>query len=54
MFQASLKSKGKNVEIDYVDGSDPVDVTHLDISNFFKDKDGKIDHLIGDGNVYSI
>ena len=54
MFQASLKSKGKNIETNYVDDSYPVDVTHLDASDFFKDKDGKIDHLIGDGNVHHI
>ena len=52
MFQAFLKSKGKNVETKYIDDSDPVDVTYLDVSDFFKDKNGKIDHLISDGNVH--
>ena len=54
IFQISLKSKGKNVETNYVDNSDPVDVPHLDVSNFFEYKDGKIDHLISDGNVHHI
>ena len=54
MFQASLKSKGKNIKTKYVDDSDPVDVTHLDVLDFFEDKDGKIDYLIGDGNVHHI
>ena len=30
-----------------------VDITHLDISDFFEDANGKIDHLIGDGNVHT-
>lgn len=56
MFQASAKSKGKNVETNYVDDSNPVDVTHLDVSHLdvsdlFENKDRKINHLIGDGNV---
>jgi len=28
-----------------------MDVTHLDIADFFDDPDGKIDHLNGDGSV---
>ena len=35
-----------------IDGDDPVDITHLDVSDFFEDLNGKIDHLIGDGNVH--
>ena len=30
-----------------------VDMTHLDVSNFFEDVDGKFDNLIGDGNVHT-
>ena len=51
MFQASSKLKGKNVETIYVDDSNSVDVTHLDVSDFFENKDRKINHLISDGNV---
>ena len=51
MFQASSRSKGKNVETNYVDDSNPVDVTHLDVLDFFENKDRKINHLIGNGNV---
>jgi hypothetical protein len=28
-----------------------MDVTHLEIGDFFADPDGRIDHLIGDGSV---
>ena len=28
-------------------------MTHLDVSNFFEDVDGKFDNLIGDGNVHT-
>ncbi|XP_059635484.1 uncharacterized protein LOC132277659 [Cornus florida] len=30
-----------------------VDITHLDVSDFFADTSGSIDHLIGDGNVHT-
>lgn len=30
---------------------DPIDVTYLDVSNFFRDLSRDISHLIGDGNV---
>jgi hypothetical protein len=28
-----------------------MDVTPLDVADFFADPDGKIDHLLGDGGV---
>ena len=31
---------------------DSVDITHLDVLDFFEDPNGKIDHLIGDENVH--
>ena len=42
------KIKGKNVKTNYVDDLDLVDVTQLDVSDFFEDKHGKINHLIND------
>ncbi|KAJ0043745.1 hypothetical protein Pint_18352 [Pistacia integerrima] len=29
----------------------PIDITHLDVADFFKNPEGRIDYLIGDGNV---
>ena len=64
LYQASIKEKGKGIEtnfVDYNDFEDPmnyldlpngIDMTHFDVSNFFND-DGKIDNLIGDGNVHT-
>ena len=37
----------------YSDIPNKVDITHLDVSDFFEDANGKIDHLIGDGNVHT-
>ena len=37
----------------YSDIPNGVDITHLDVSNFFEDTNGKIDHLIGDGNIHT-
>ena len=51
LYQASIKAKGKGVEMNFIDGDDPVDLTHLDVSDFFENPNRKIDHLIGDGNV---
>ena len=34
--------------MNFIDSDGQVDLTHLDVS----DPNGKIDHLIGDGNVY--
>ena len=65
LYQASIKEKGKGIEMNFAHNSDPedhmgysdipnkVDITHLDVSNFFEDANGKIDHLIGDGNVHT-
>ena len=63
LYQASIKEKGKGIKINFAHHSDPedhmdysdipnkVDITHLDVSDFFEDANGKIDHLIGDRNV---
>ena len=49
-YQASIKRK--EVEMNFIDSDGPIDLTHLDVSDFFENPNGKIDHLIGDGNVY--
>ncbi|XP_028795622.1 uncharacterized protein LOC114751125 [Neltuma alba] len=64
LYQESLKNKNKNknkgkepkVETNFVgeEGDSDygnMDVTHLDVADFFDDPDGRIDHLIGDGSV---
>ena len=65
LYQASIKEKMKEIEINFAHHGDPeyhmgykditnkVDITHLDVSDFFEDANGKIDHLIGDGNVHT-
>ena len=35
----------------FFDDDDAVPLKHFDVSNFFEDPNGKIDHLIGDGNM---
>ena len=53
LYQTSLKEKSKDkIETNLIDGDDPVDITHLDVLDFFEDTNGKIDHLIGDGDVH--
>ena len=51
LYQASIKAKGKEIEMNFIDSDGSVDLTHLDVSNFFENPNGKIDYLIGDGNV---
>ena len=51
LYQASIKAKGKEVEMNFINSDGLVDLTHLDVSNFFENPNRKIDHLIGDGNV---
>ena len=51
LYQASIKAKGNEVEMNFIDSDGLIDLTHLDVSNFFENLNGKIDHLIGDGNV---
>ncbi|PIN16609.1 hypothetical protein CDL12_10736 [Handroanthus impetiginosus] len=58
LYQASLKKKKKSVEgyftnsiDDFHNDANDVDIAYLDVANFFEDSEGKIDHLIGDGNV---
>ncbi|CAI8618108.1 unnamed protein product [Vicia faba] len=56
LYKKSLKSTNTRIETHFVnEDGDPdygnIDVTHLEIGDFFVDPDGKIDHLIGDGIV---
>ncbi|XP_075105033.1 uncharacterized protein LOC142179108 [Nicotiana tabacum] len=48
LYQVSLKNKGHEANFIY---DNKFDITHLDVADFFKHSDGKIDHLIGDGSV---
>ncbi|XP_075515882.1 uncharacterized protein LOC142550691 [Primulina tabacum] len=48
LYQKSIKENGK-MEINFVDNDDPIDITHLDVSDFFANPDGNIDNLIGGG-----
>ena len=37
LSQASIKVKGKEVEMNFIDDDRTVDITHLDVFDFFKD-----------------
>ena len=56
LYQESLKDNGENIEANLAHQDDDfkhdhVDMTHLDVADFFENLEGRIDHLIGDGNV---
>ena len=51
LYQASIKAKGNEVEMNFIDSDGLVDLTHLDVSDFFENPNGEIDHIIGDENV---
>ncbi|XP_049352720.1 uncharacterized protein LOC125817215 [Solanum verrucosum] len=50
LYKKSLKKKVKNPEANFV-SENQVDITHLDVEDFFTHPEGKIDHLIGDDSV---
>ncbi|XP_069147659.1 uncharacterized protein [Solanum lycopersicum] len=50
LYQESLKKKEKNPEANFI-SENQVDITHLDVADFFAHPEGKIDHLICDGSV---
>ncbi|XP_015064597.1 uncharacterized protein LOC107009774 [Solanum pennellii] len=50
LYQESLKKKEKNSEVNFV-SENQVDITHLDVEDFFAHPEGKINHLISDGSV---
>ena len=37
--------------MNFIDNDGSVDLIHLDVSYLFENPNGKIDHLIGDGNI---
>ena len=49
VYQTSIK--GKEVEMNFIDNDGTMDLTHLDVLDFFENPNGKIYHLICDGNV---
>ena len=53
LYQASIKEERKGIKMHFTDHYEPIDINHLDVSDFFEDFEGEIDHLIGDGNVYT-
>ncbi|XP_069144492.1 uncharacterized protein [Solanum lycopersicum] len=50
LYQESLKKKEKIPEANFI-SENQVDITHLDVADFFAHPEGKINHLIGDGSV---
>ena len=50
-YQVSLQEANNQIDDNFLDNDGAIPLTHFDISDFFKDPSGKIDHLIGDGNV---
>ncbi|KAM3203680.1 hypothetical protein P3L10_031306 [Capsicum annuum] len=50
LYQASLKKKERNFEANFLSEND-VDITCLDVADFYEHPEGKIDHLIGAGSV---
>ncbi|KAM3284560.1 hypothetical protein P3S67_023359 [Capsicum chacoense] len=50
LYPASLKKKERNPEANFLSENN-VDITCLDVADFFEHPEGKIDHLIGDGSV---
>ncbi|XP_075096575.1 uncharacterized protein LOC142174642 [Nicotiana tabacum] len=48
LYQASLKNKGPEANLVY---DNELDITHLDVTDFFEYPDGKIGHLSGDGSM---
>ena len=39
--------------MNYLDLPNGMDMTHLNVSDFIEDVDGKFDNLISDGNVHT-
>ena len=35
IYQVSIKTKGKEVEMNFIDGDGTVELTHIDVSNLF-------------------
>ena len=50
-YQVSLQEANNHINDNFIDNDGAIPLTHFDISDFFEYPSGKIDHLIGDGNV---
>ena len=50
-YQVSLQEANNQINDNFIDNDGAIPLNHYDISNFFEDRSGKMDHLIGDGNV---
>ena len=50
-YQVSLEEAKNQIDDYLIDNDGAIPLTHFDISDFFEDPSGKIDHLIDDGNV---
>ena len=50
-YQVSLQDANNQIDDNFIDNDDAISLTHFDIFDLFEDLSGKIDHLIGDGNV---
>ena len=53
LYQASIKEKGKGIEMNFADHNEAFDNTSLDAFDFLIDPDEKIDFVVGDGNAHS-
>ena len=56
LYRKLLKDKEKNIKTNLAHQDDDfdhghVDITHLDVADFSENPEGRIDHLIGDGNI---
>ena len=50
-YQVSLQEANNQIDDNFIDNDCAISLPHFDISDFFENPSGKIDHLIGDGNV---
>ena len=50
-YQVSLQEATNQIDDNFIDNDGATPSTHFDISDFFENPSGKIDHLIGYDNV---
>ena len=50
-YQVSLQKANNQIDDNFINNDGAIPLTYFDISDFFEDPNGKIDHLIDDGNV---
>ncbi|KAI9174685.1 hypothetical protein LWI28_021248 [Acer negundo] len=53
LYQASIKEKGKISETHLIENPYPMDITHLNVTDFFEDPKDKLTASIGDGKVHT-